>query len=59
MSLEGSTLRSDGDANKNLYGKELNAKQIVTGNVVQTPPAGQPFVDTLTKKSPKNLSENK
>jgi lipid-binding SYLF domain-containing protein len=59
VSLEGSTLRSDGDANKHIYGKELNAQEIVTGGVVQTPPAGQPLVDTLTKKSPKNLSENK
>jgi lipid-binding SYLF domain-containing protein len=59
VSLEGSTLRSDGDANKHLYGKELSAQQIVTGNVVQTPPAGQPLVESLTKKSPKNLSESK
>lgn len=59
VSLEGSTLRSDGDANKNLYGKPVDAKQIVTGNVVQTPPEGQPFVDALTRKSPKNLSEKK
>jgi len=59
VSLEGSTLRSDGDANKNLYGKELNAEQIITGNTVQTPPAGKPLVEALNKKSPKNLSENK
>jgi lipid-binding SYLF domain-containing protein len=59
VSLEGSTLRSDGDANKHLYGKDLNAQQIVTGNVVQTPPEGRPLVDALTKKSPKNLSESK
>jgi lipid-binding SYLF domain-containing protein len=59
VSLEGSTLRSDGEANKHLYGKELTAQQIVTGNVVQTPPAGQSLVDSLTKKSPKNLSESK
>ena len=59
VSLEGSTLRSDGDANKHVYGKEVNAEQIVAGNVVKTPPEGQPLVDALTKKSPKNLSENK
>lgn len=59
VSLEGSTLRSDGDANKKVYGKELNAQQIVTSNTVQTPPEGQALVDTLNKKSPKNLSENK
>lgn len=59
VSLEGSTLRSDGDANKNLYGKELQAQQIIVGNAVKTPAAGQPLVDALNKKSPKNLSEKK
>jgi len=29
VSLEGSTLRSDGGANENLYGKKLSAKEIV------------------------------
>jgi len=56
VSLEGSTLRSDGDANKNLYGKELNARQIVVEGAVKTPPAGRALVDLLNKKSPKNLS---
>jgi lipid-binding SYLF domain-containing protein len=56
VSLEGSTLRSDGGANKNLYGKELSAEQIVAGGVVKTVPAGQPFIDILNKRSPKNLS---
>src|SRR5499427_10850380 len=37
--LQGSTLRSDGGANKNLYGKELDAKQIVRENKVPIPPA--------------------
>ena len=59
VSLEGSTLRSDGGANKNLYGKELSAEQIVVANVVKTPAAGQELADVLTKRSPKNLSGNK
>ena len=59
ISLEGSTLRSDGGANKNLYGKELNATQIIAGGAVKTPPAGQALVDILSKRSPKNLSQNK
>ena len=41
ISLEGSTLRSDGDANKNLYGKELNARQIVREAAVKIPPTGK------------------
>ena len=56
VSLEGSTLRSDGDANKNLYGRELTARQIVREGAVKTPPAGQALVSLLDKKSPKNLS---
>jgi lipid-binding SYLF domain-containing protein len=59
VSLEGSTLRSDGGANKNLYGKDLTAESIVIGGVVQTPPAGQALVDLLNKRSPKNLSASK
>jgi SH3 domain-containing YSC84-like protein 1 len=59
VSLEGSTLRSDGSANKNLYGKELNAEQIVAENAVKTPAAGQGLIDILNKRSPKNLSQNK
>jgi lipid-binding SYLF domain-containing protein len=59
VSLEGSTLRSDGGANKNLYGKELNAAQIVTGKAVKTPVAGQALIDILNRRSPKNLSQNK
>jgi lipid-binding SYLF domain-containing protein len=59
VSLEGSTLRSDGGANRNLYGKELNAGQIVAENAVKTPAAGQELIDILNKRSPKNLSQNR
>lgn len=57
VSLEGSTLRSDGDANKNLYGKELSARQIVREGAVTAPAAARDLVALLNKKSPKNLSE--
>jgi len=56
VSLEGSTLRSDGNANKNLYGKELTARQIVREGAVKTPAAGQALVSLLNRQSPKNLS---
>jgi lipid-binding SYLF domain-containing protein len=56
ISLEGSTLRSDGDANKNLYGKELTARQIVRDGAVKTTAAGQALIGLLNKKSPGNLS---
>ena len=54
ISLAGSTLRSDDDANKNLYGKELNATQILRENAVTTPPAGKPLVGLLDTLSPEH-----
>jgi lipid-binding SYLF domain-containing protein len=59
VSLEGSTLRSDGDANENLYGREWSAEQIIRKGAVKTPPAGQLLINVLNKRSPRNLSENK
>jgi lipid-binding SYLF domain-containing protein len=56
ISLEGSTLRSDDGANKNLYGKELDAKQIVREGQVTTPAAGKPLTDLLQKTSPQHAS---
>jgi len=57
VSLEGSTLRSDGDANEKLYGKKLEARDIVRRGVVPTPAAARPLIDLLNQKSPKNLSD--
>jgi len=55
VSLEGSTLRSDDDANKNLYGQKLNAKEIVREGKVKTPAAGQALISLLQTASPKHL----
>lgn len=55
ISLAGSTLRSDDDANKNLYGKDLNAKQIILERAVKTPPSGKPLVSLLNRVSPKHM----
>jgi lipid-binding SYLF domain-containing protein len=38
---EGSTIRSDDEANKKLYGKDVNPKQIIVQGEVRTPAAGQ------------------
>jgi lipid-binding SYLF domain-containing protein len=54
VSLEGSTLRSDDGANKSLYGKKLNAKEIVRTGQVTTPEAAKPLIDLLQKTSPKH-----
>src|ERR1700723_217960 len=59
VSLEGSTLRSDGSANEKLYGKKLDAKDIVRGGKVGIPPSAKELVALLNAKSPKNLSDPK
>jgi SH3 domain-containing YSC84-like protein 1 len=59
VSLEGSTLRSDGGANKNLYGKELNAAEIIVDGGVKAPASAGKLLGLLNQKSPKNKSENK
>jgi SH3 domain-containing YSC84-like protein 1 len=59
ISLEGSTLRSDGSANEKLYGKKLSAKDIIRGGKVGTPASAAELVALLNKKSPKNLSDPK
>src|SRR5260221_14173555 len=56
ISLEGSTLRSDGSANKKLYGRNLTAKEIVREGKVGVPASGRELVSLLDKKSPKNES---
>lgn len=57
VSLEGSTLRSDGGANKNLYGKDLTAERIILEGAAKMPASANMLASVLNKKSPKNLSE--
>jgi len=57
VSLEGSTLRPDNDANEAVYHKKLDAKEIVLHNAVPAPPSAKLLIGTLTQHSPKNLSK--
>ena len=57
ISLEGSTLRSDGSANRKLYGRDLNAKEIVRQGKVSVPASGRELISLLDKHSPKNESD--
>ena len=52
ISLEGSTLRPDKDANHRLYGKEASAQKIVLESRADAPPAGAKLVGRLQKASP-------
>jgi lipid-binding SYLF domain-containing protein len=56
VSLEGSTLRSDGGANEELYGRKIDAKEIVQKGAPM-PSSAKPLIDLLNKTSPKNLSQ--
>lgn len=57
VSLEGSTLRPDNDANKHLYGKEIAAKDIVLGGAMPAPESASVLLATLDKASPGNKSK--
>ncbi len=53
MTLTGSSLRPDGPANEKIYGKKVDAKDVVLHSS-DTPPAGAKLLlDTLNQKSPK------
>jgi SH3 domain-containing YSC84-like protein 1 len=54
VSLQGTTLNQDEDANKAVYGKQLQSTEILGGGVV-TPPSAKPLTDILTKYSPKGI----
>jgi lipid-binding SYLF domain-containing protein len=58
ISLAGSTLRPDNGANKNLYGKEVSAKEVVFNKAVPVPASAKQLLTTLEKASPKNKSKN-
>jgi lipid-binding SYLF domain-containing protein len=56
ISLQGSTLRPDGDANIDLYQRRVEAKDIVRSKGVKVPRAGTRLVNRLQKASPHNYS---
>ena len=51
LELKGATLNQDNNANKALYGKEIDAKEILAGQV-KSPSAAEPVIGVLTKYSP-------
>ena len=57
ISLEGSTLRPDNDANERVYGKKISAKDIALHGAVPVPAAARTLTATLNQHSPKNRSK--
>jgi SH3 domain-containing YSC84-like protein 1 len=56
VSLEGSTLRPDNDANARVYGSRIDAKDIALRGKVPVPSSAKLLIETLNQHSPKNRS---
>ncbi len=56
IALEGSTIRPDNGANRQIYGREVPAKEIVLSGHVAIPLAAQRMVSTLDAKTPRHKS---
>jgi len=52
VSLEGSTLRPDNKANRELYGRSLTAEEIINGSEVRIPKAAHDLIAHLNQVSP-------
>jgi SH3 domain-containing YSC84-like protein 1 len=51
IALEGATLRPDKDANRELYGKEVGNREILTGGDIQAPAAAAKLERALNRES--------
>src|ERR1700751_5890527 len=56
IALEGSTIRPDNGANKQIYGQEVPARDIVLSGHVAIQPAAKRMVSTLASRTPKHKS---
>jgi lipid-binding SYLF domain-containing protein len=54
-SLGTASMATDNDANKQLYGKDIDAAQMVRDGQTPIPPAAQPLIDVLRKASAKGM----
>jgi SH3 domain-containing YSC84-like protein 1 len=54
ISLQGSTIRPDNDANERIYGRTISAKDVAIFHEAQVPPAAEGLVSTLNAKTPKH-----
>jgi lipid-binding SYLF domain-containing protein len=53
ISLEGTTLRPDNDANRRLYGRDVSATQVIRESKVEAPESAHTLITTLQQASPK------
>ncbi|MFZ3201932.1 MAG: lipid-binding SYLF domain-containing protein [Candidatus Acidiferrales bacterium] len=57
ISLEGSTLRPDNDANERIYGRKINSKDVALHGAVPIPRSARLLIGTLNQHSPKNMAK--
>ena len=55
VSLEGSTIRPDNDANERIYGEKISAKDIVLRHETTVPPSAHSLIATLNARTPKHV----
>jgi len=58
VSLEGSPVSQDSEANKKIYGKPIEARALLLDAAEPAPPAGKALVDLLNQRTPQNKSGN-
>lgn len=56
VSLAGSTIRPDNDANARIYGSKIPAKELVLTRDVPVPPAAQDMISILNSRTPSRKS---
>lgn len=54
VSLSGTSLRPDDDANAEVYGRKLTARRIVTGKAITVPESGRRLVNALQTRTPRH-----
>ena len=54
ISLVGTTLRTDNGANKDVYGRKVNAKEIIQQRAVSAPGSAEALLHILRNASPKH-----
>jgi lipid-binding SYLF domain-containing protein len=59
VSLDGSVVGIDDDANRKVYGKDVTGNQILLGNAVKANDTVAPFLNTLQKVSPAHVHVQK
>jgi lipid-binding SYLF domain-containing protein len=57
ISLAGSTVRPDNDGNERIYGRGIDAKEIVINSKIHPPASAKSLLSTLNRKSPSNQSD--